>query len=121
MIPNTPFLLSGKATANWPATTWRLSEPINGVSQPNLGALRAYADQVVPVADTAAREFSEFERTDRPLGEVLDLWDRGDGKSLYVKDWHLIAELCERGGAARDVYGPPGCFLGMFLLRGRDW
>ncbi|EKC98209.1 jumonji domain containing 4 [Trichosporon asahii var. asahii CBS 8904] len=82
---------------------------------PNLDALRAYADQVVPVADTSAREFSEFERSDRPLGDVLDLWEQGDGKSLYVKDWHLIAELCERGGAAKDVYEPPACFLDDWL------
>lgn len=77
----------------------------------------------MPVADTAAREFSEFERTDRPLGEVLDLWERGEGSSLYVKDWHLIAELCERGGAAKDVYEPPACFLGKyhsFEARGID-
>lgn len=116
MIPNTPFILSSKATENWPAASWRAESPGNGFSQPNLCALRSYGHQVVPVADTAAREFSEFERTDRPLSEVLDLWESGEGRSLYVKDWHLIAELCERGGAAKDVYEPPACFLGMCQL-----
>lgn len=82
------------------------------VSQPNLAALRRYADQVVPVADTARRQYSEFERDERPLGEVLDLWESGEGSSLYVKDWHLVAEIEERGGRPSSVYTPPPCFMG---------
>lgn len=39
----------------------------------------------MPVADTLTREFSEFQRDERPLGEVLDIWERGEGEGLYVK------------------------------------
>lgn len=66
----------------------------------------------MPVADTVRREFSEFERSERPLSEVLELWRSGRGETLYVKDWHLVAEVQERGGDAREVYAPPDCFLG---------
>jgi hypothetical protein len=47
--------------------------------------LKRYAADVVPVANTLQREFSEFSRTERSLGEVLDLWMAGQGDGLYVK------------------------------------
>ncbi|KAL1413343.1 hypothetical protein Q8F55_001102 [Vanrija albida] len=112
LIPNTPFLLSPEATRLWPArTAWvEEGEEGDGAHRPNLHALRAYAAQVVPVANTAEREFSEFERCERPLGEVLDAWSSGEGVSLYVKDWHLVAELELAGRSGREVYAPPPCF-----------
>jgi len=66
------------------------------------------------VADTFQPEYSEFKRSERPLGEVLDLWEREreEGKGLYVKDWHLIAELESRGRGAGEVYEVPECFRG---------
>jgi len=67
---------------------------------------------MVPVADTSQPEYSEFKRSERPLKEVLDLWERKEGKGLYVKDWHLIAELESRGGGAGEVYEVPECFRG---------
>lgn len=69
----------------------------------------------MPVANTSTREFSEFAREELPLGAVLDQWEDGRGGALYVKDWHLVAEL--GGGAGREVYEPPGCFRGASYLR----
>jgi hypothetical protein len=66
----------------------------------------------VPVANTLTREFSEFERDERPLGEVLDAWESGEGEGLYVKDWHLFAEIEKDGGSAREVYDVPECLRG---------
>lgn len=40
------------------------------------------------------------------------MWEREEGKGLYVKDWHLIAELENRGGGAGEVYEVPECFRG---------
>jgi len=42
------------------------------------------------------------------------LWEREreEGKGLYVKDWHLIAELENRGGGVGEVYEVPECFRG---------
>ncbi|BEI89300.1 uncharacterized protein CcaverHIS019_0206620 [Cutaneotrichosporon cavernicola] len=166
LIPNTPFLLSPRATERWgarrdwvrphspqsgllaslgeeemgtllsglvprnPSSPSNLpSSPTNplspsapsfaapsppALSLPNFAALADYGDQVVPVADTAQREFSEFARDERRLREVLELWESGEGRTLYVKDWHLVAEL--GGGAdARGVYEPPSCFLDDWL------
>ncbi|CAK9784586.1 Clavaminate synthase-like protein [Cutaneotrichosporon oleaginosum] len=83
-------------------------------SLPNFSALAAYGDQVVPVADTAQRQYSEFARDERPLCEVLQLWEKGEGRTLYVKDWHLVAEL-GGGREASGVYRPPDCFLDDWL------
>jgi hypothetical protein len=153
LIPNTPFLLSAKATEHWQARTqWALRTEsvsitssdngdwedsgsrgnvnVGGPSKPNFQALRKYADQVVPVADTFQPEFSEFKRTERRLGEVLDLWECGQedemgenstgsrarGEGLYVKDWHLLAEIEESGQGAGEVYQVPPCFRGQSSL-----
>jgi len=74
--------------------------------------LREYEDHIVPVADTFQPEYSEFKRSERPLREVLDLWEKEKGKGLYVKDWHLIAELENRSKGAGEVYEVPECFRG---------
>lgn len=70
----------------------------------------------MPVADTTRRAFSEFERRERPLSEVLELWecDGDQAGGLYVKDWHLLAEVEEAGGAASEIYEVPECFRGKF-------
>lgn len=72
----------------------------------------------MPIANTARREYSEFERTERPLSEVLDIWEgkgkheEAGGEGLYVKDWHLLEEVERAGGGAGEVYGVPECFRG---------
>lgn len=114
MIPNTPFILSSEVTTSWPAR----SKWVNSDSTPNLKGLRMYEDQIVPVANTFRKEYSEFERSERPLREVLDLWQRGEGDGLYVKDWHLIAELERSGVAAGEVYTVPECLRGEWSLDG---
>ncbi|KAK1921067.1 hypothetical protein DB88DRAFT_513800 [Papiliotrema laurentii] len=109
LLPNTPFLLSSKTTATWPCTAWRLPHTEAGPSRPNLDALRKYGRHVVPVANTLQREFSEFERDEQALSEVLDLWAGGKGEGLYVKDWHIFEEIEKEGGAAVSVYTVPKC------------
>ncbi|WWC93230.1 hypothetical protein V866_000063 [Kwoniella sp. B9012] len=110
LIPNKPFIFSPIATSKWSASA-RFRAPIafKAVSQPNLSALRPYAHHIVPVANTLQQQFSEFERTERPLGEVLHLWEKGEGKGLYVKDWHLMAEIESEGRGVNEVYEVPDC------------
>ena len=76
--------------------------------------MRRYSKQVVPVANTRLPEYGEFRRSERPLREVLDLWakDEEDGRGLYVKDWHLLAELEAQGLGVEEVYEVPECFRG---------
>lgn len=119
LVPNQPLILSRAATFSWRAqAAWAdrvgaaPSEP--GPSRPRLSVLRRYAHHVVPVANTLKQEFSEFERTERPLGEVLDLWEADDpeGRGLYVKDWHLLGEIERDGRGVEEVYRVPECFRG---------
>ena len=94
---------------------WRAQSPSTSAPNgPKLSALREYADHVVPVADTHKRQYNEFERSERPLGEVLDLWESGQGKGLYVKDWHLLYEVEQSDGSAEDIYVVPDPFRGVF-------
>ncbi|WVQ79765.1 hypothetical protein IAT38_001865 [Cryptococcus sp. DSM 104549] len=119
LIPNTPFLLSPQATSSWPlAVALRGPHLPSGASTPQLSALRKYAGQVVPVANTGKREFSEFEREERALGEVLDVWEgvgggregeASGGRGLYAKDWHLMAEIESEGRGVGEVYSVPEC------------
>ncbi|WVQ72679.1 hypothetical protein IAR50_002239 [Cryptococcus sp. DSM 104548] len=113
LIPNTPFLLASSNTSQWPAVkALRNPEGRAGeASDPNLKGLRQYSHHVVPVANTLKPQFSEFERTERPLGEVLDLWENDieAARGLYVKDWHLMAEIESEGRGVEEVYAVPGC------------
>ncbi|KAK8854494.1 hypothetical protein IAR55_003232 [Kwoniella newhampshirensis] len=126
LIPNTPFLLSSKTTSTWPAShKFRLAPAFSsssyssyqaGPSRPNLSALRPYAHHVVPIANTLRPQYSEFERTERPLGDVLDQWEgggagdgRGGGRGMYVKDWHLMAEIEGEGRGVEEIYEVPEC------------
>ncbi|WWC71238.1 uncharacterized protein I206_105191 [Kwoniella pini CBS 10737] len=110
LIPNHPFLLSSFATSKWSSShDFRLKNLDNSTALPNLSALRKYAHHVVPVANTLRQEFSEFERTEKALGEVLDLWDIDEGNGLYVKDWHLMAEIEKEGRGVKEVYQVSEC------------
>ncbi|WRT68737.1 uncharacterized protein IL334_005717 [Kwoniella shivajii] len=109
LTPNTPFILSSQATRDWAsARTFRIPS-CSTPSLPNLSALRLYAHHVIPVANTLRQQFSEFERSEQLLGEVLDLWERDEGKGLYVKDWHLMAEIENEGRNVQEVYQVPDC------------
>lgn len=127
--PNIPLLLSSATTASWPARHfWTVKDTYKpgGASRPNLAALRRYAHHVVPVANTRIREYTEFERTELPLGEVLDIWEADaafqdeqtdqDGSVLYVKDYHLMAEIEKEGRGAGEVYEVPECLRGASAL-----
>jgi hypothetical protein len=52
------------------------------------------------------------------LEDVISLWEEGDGKGLYVKDWHLPALLEEEGGdgaVERELYRCPDVFADDWL------
>ena len=78
--------------------------------------MRPYATQMVPVANTLKISYSEFDRTELALGAVLDLWEKGQGDGLYIKDWHLFEEVEKAGRGVEEIYDVPECFRGTF-----DW
>ncbi|KAF8509976.1 hypothetical protein JB92DRAFT_2728861 [Gautieria morchelliformis] len=102
---NKPCLISSDSVTSWPAFTLWVddlkdvsSRPGADYSQPNFDYLREnYGDQNVFVARCSSRTFSDQEREERPLREVIDLWKCGHGKELYVKDWHLAKSVREKG------------------------
>ncbi|KAJ9109017.1 hypothetical protein QFC21_000343 [Naganishia friedmannii] len=104
---NEPVIVGVSLTASWPCTSeWRLA---NG---PNLAALRRYGHHSVQVANCSVRQFNEFERSERKLDEILDIWEREEGQNgrLYVKDWHQALLLEQDGGRQDQIYTTPDIF-----------
>ena len=99
-----------------------MNKPSSGstsVFLPRISALRPYAHHIVPIANTHIREYSEFERSERLLGDVLDLWGRGEGGGLYVKDWHLPSAIEQEGRGVEEIYEVSEPFRGMSVFHFR--
>jgi hypothetical protein len=103
LLKNEPCLITADLVKSWPAfALWVTSpkelSPSYSPSQPNLDYICThYGDDVVPVAICSSRSFSDQERQERPLREVIGLWKSGDGKGLYAKDWHLAKSVRKKG------------------------
>ena len=119
-LPRHPIIYGPELTEDWPVfENWRIIESSSSTSttRPDLDHLRShYGHHVVQVANTKRRQFNEFERTERPLKDVIDLWVAGDaeGDGLYVKDWHLALQLEDEGGKQEDFYKTPEPFQGEY-------
>ena len=93
-------------------------------TRPNWEYIRSqYGDEVVSVALCNSKAFSDQERTERPLRDVIDLWSSGAGEGLYVKDWHLAKSMRERGDP--PFYDTPEIFAddwmnGFWEQEGKD-
>ncbi|KAF8591722.1 Clavaminate synthase-like protein [Ramaria rubella] len=101
---NTPCLISPSLIASWPALplwTRNLHGDLSAQTldpQPNWDYIcENYGDELVSVAHCASRIFSDQERGERPLREVIGLWQSGGGEGLYVKDWHLAKSTRAKG------------------------
>lgn len=97
--PNRPCLISPELVASWNAfSLWVKKNENNETEEINWPYMKeTYGDQIVTVAQCLSRDFSDQERTQRPLAEVIDLWTAGEGEGLYVKDWHLAKDLHRKG------------------------
>jgi hypothetical protein len=112
---NTPCLISPDLISHWPAlllwTDTNLTDfpPHSVRPKPNWAYIREqYGDEIVSVAQCDSRAFSDQERTECSLHDVIDLWERERGEGLYVKDWHLAKSVREKGG--QPFYETPGIF-----------
>jgi hypothetical protein len=102
---NQPVMIGPTLIQEWPCRShWRLpfpsthsedddtsvdkaSAPSIKHSEPNMDHIKEkYGRLVVPVDEDGCR-------TERPLQDVLALWEKGEGRGLYVKDWHLSLQL----------------------------
>lgn len=121
-LPRHPIVYGPELVEDWPAfENWRIIESSSSIStiRPDFNHLRShYGHHVVQVANTKRRQFNEFERTERPLKDVIDRWAAGDaqGDGLYVKDWHLALQLEDEGGKQEDFYKTPELFQGEYLV-----
>ena len=104
-------------TSAWPCIEeWRQRTESGSSDIPNLSALRNFAHHLVQVADCSTRRYNEFDREERHLGQILDLWEKEgeSGSTLYVKDWHQALLLEEDGGKQDQVYTTPDVFQGQY-------
>ena len=96
--PNKPVIIGRELVEYWPALLeWTLpvSSQHNAVKQINWQHLSdAYGDQEVSVADCSKVDsFGNLECDVARFRDVVSQWQRGDGQSLYVKDWHLARSV----------------------------
>lgn len=69
-----------------------------------------FGDHEVSVSDcTKVDSFGNLECTTARFSDVVAKWTRGEGQSLYVKDWHLA-----RSVETHEVASPSGTELGAF-------
>ena len=102
-------------TSNWPCVKkWRQRSESDSFDIPNLSSLREYAHHTVQVADCSTRRYNDFDREERRLGDILDLWQNQyqDSCNLYVKDWHQALLIEKDGGKQAQLYTTPEAFQG---------
>lgn len=83
--PNLPFIAIS-LTDDWPACRDWVSAD---AGEPNWDLLqKEYGQAAVGVVDCSLPE-DERLPDETTFGEVVRMWKRGEGKDLYIKDWHL--------------------------------
>lgn len=121
--PNTPVVVGPALVESWPAMQdWVvLDDSCNGAGleehketssrRIDWGYLQSqYGHCEVTVAD--CEDVDEFGNQKRDLmlfSDVVRLWMKGEGQTLYVKDWHL-ARAVESECSARPFYTTPDIF-----------
>lgn len=82
-VPNKPFIVKG-GTSQWPASKKWIDHE---ASAPDWEYLReSYGGQEVGVVDCGDPELCP---SAMKFEDVIRLWEKGQGESLYIKDWHL--------------------------------
>ncbi|KAI0695229.1 hypothetical protein BC835DRAFT_1273609 [Cytidiella melzeri] len=108
LLPNRPVMLSYSLVSSWPAfQLWTTSSPDENIKrdgcsekdESDLWRRRKidwtyladnYGSQTVSVADCSTCDsFGNLDCSTTTFAQVVQLWQRGEGQHLYVKDWHL--------------------------------
>lgn len=86
-LPNQPLLIASPLTQAWPLfSSWLTNE-----SEVKWSYLKEQYGAIWHSVNVG------HEDKECALRDVFDLWERGDGKSIYVKDLHLPLEILKRG------------------------
>ncbi|SCV67066.1 BQ2448_5712 [Microbotryum intermedium] len=134
LLNNEPCLLPREVVQAWPiCEQWRLQRPSttvvgptsesssNSTSTPNYDYLGATFGHypLSSVVDQGCLSAAEAPST---FGSLLDLWRNGDGRSLYLKDWHLPAIFAAQGTNSGDPNRSQSCgFYEVPCLWRDDW
>ncbi|KAH8077755.1 Clavaminate synthase-like protein [Cristinia sonorae] len=109
--PNVPVIIGPALVQSWSAVTnWTITDG-HTASIINWNYLsNQYGHYEVTVADCSNVDSSgNQERHTGLFRDVVSLWLKGDGQSLYVKDWHL-AKLVEGSDSHDAFYTTPDIF-----------
>lgn len=100
LAANQPVILPNSATASWPSREkWSTSTDL-----PDWDVIaRLYGSRTVCVTDCDPMSKGKGPE-ERLLSEVIDGWRRGEGLSLYVKDFHLALSGVEPFYETPDMY-----------------
>ncbi|ORY75319.1 hypothetical protein BCR35DRAFT_325824 [Leucosporidium creatinivorum] len=102
LLPNAPVLLPPSLIADWPVCHWRSVE--DSSQTPSL-PLTAFRD--VKLEESGAclplPGAEEEDGTFDTVGDLLDAWQQGRAKKVYLKDWHLPLWLAKRGEGEESV------------------
>ncbi|PSS06491.1 hypothetical protein PHLCEN_2v3720 [Hermanssonia centrifuga] len=120
MKTNRPVIIGADLVSSWPAfvlwTTIREKNTCLPGKEINWDYLAdRYGHHEVTVADCATSDsFGNLECTSSPFIDIVNKWKCGEGRSLYVKDWHLAltetSEAIEGSKKSQAFYITPDLF-----------
>ncbi|TCD61992.1 hypothetical protein EIP91_007632 [Steccherinum ochraceum] len=120
LIPNMPVIIGPALVTSWPAfSTWTVPSKSGTDGKEDDPTTREihwqylvdrYGHFEVSVADCASVDVDgNQERDTRLFRDVVSLWQNGEGRTLYVKDWHL-PNAVETEDPGKAFYTTPDIF-----------
>lgn len=125
--PNLPFIVRSE-TAKWPAShEWIRRTAKTGSEQQSEPAwdflVENYGHSLVTVKDCCVTTDDSCdslkEPTELTFSSVVDLWKSGEGRHLYIKDWHLPREV--QNSATGTGGDKPRAFFDVPVWAQDDW
>ncbi|KAI0083456.1 hypothetical protein BDY19DRAFT_978550 [Irpex rosettiformis] len=120
LLPNRPVILGSELVKSWPAFhLWTTPPSLSEGSDVNRSLeytatinwtylAESYGTQEVSVADCSSCDsFGNLECESSTFGRVVGMWERGQGQSLYVKDWHLARAVVALARGTGSNSKPP--------------
>ena len=99
LLPNKPAVLPASLIEDWPVYYWRTS---GGDREATTSPLDTFRD-IVLAESGACLVGAEDEPSFETLGDLLDAWEQGKAKGVYLKDWHLPLWLARQGNGEESV------------------